>query len=149
LTDILETAASGMQYPLDQLGFTLDVEIPSERIHATVDGDALEQAVINLLANAMKYSGDSRQIKLRLLVTSREASIEVVDKGIGIEQHHLHHIFEKFYRVEDPTTDGIPGTGLGLSLVDHIAEAHGGRVAVSSSPGDGSTFSIIIPLAVA
>jgi two-component system phosphate regulon sensor histidine kinase PhoR len=146
LTDVMETAAATMRYPLDQLGFTLDVETPSGSIDAMVDHDALEQAVINLLANAMKYSGDSRHIKLRLLADNDEVRIEVVDKGIGIDQHHMDHVFDKFYRVEDPLTEGIPGTGLGLSLVDHIARGHRGRVVAKSSPGSGSTFSIIIPL---
>jgi signal transduction histidine kinase len=149
LSDVVETAASGMRYPLSQLGFTLDIETPVESIDADVDHDALEQAVINLLANAMKYSGDSRQISLRLSSENGEARIEVADTGVGIEQQHLDRIFDRFYRVADPTSDGISGTGLGLALVDHIAKGHGGRVAVRSSPGKGSTFSIIIPLEAA
>jgi signal transduction histidine kinase len=111
-----------------------------------VDRDALQQAILNLLTNAMKYSGEHREIRLRLRKENGSAVIEVSDQGIGIPENEQSRIFEKFYRVPVPENREISGTGLGLSLVAHIAEAHGGSVQVKSSPGEGSTFSICLPL---
>jgi two-component system sensor histidine kinase SenX3 len=113
---------------------------------ARADPDALEQAVLNLLTNAMKYSGDSRDIDLRLRRTDGEAEVQVVDRGIGIAAEEQARIFEKFHRVPTRENELLPGTGLGLTLVEHVARAHGGRVIVESRPGEGSAFSIRIPL---
>ena len=101
---------------------------------------------MNLLANAMKYSGESRDIDLRLRSEDGEAVIEVSDRGVGIEPAELSNIFQRFYRVSSLENDRIPGAGLGLTLVQHIAEAHGGRVEVKSQPGIGSTFALFLPL---
>jgi signal transduction histidine kinase len=106
----------------------------------------LEQAILNLLANAMKYSGKSRDIDLRVSRQNGNAVIQVADYGIGIPAKEHQRIFEKFYRAPGPENRAIPGTGLGLALVDHIAKAHGGNVDVASSPGQGSTFSIRLPI---
>jgi len=124
----------------------LKTEIEEHVPPALVDRDAIEQAILNLLANAMKYSGDSRSIELRLRSQDGTALIEVADHGIGIEPAEHARIFERFYRVPGPETDRIPGTGLGLTLVQHIAQAHDGRVTVKSAPGEGSTFSLVLPL---
>jgi signal transduction histidine kinase len=111
------------------------------------DADALEQAILNLLANALKYSGDARKIELRLARDKAHAVISVRDWGIGIEPVEHRRIFDKFYRVSRPENRLIPGTGLGLTLVDHIVRSHQGRVEVDSTPGAGSTFRIHLPLA--
>jgi signal transduction histidine kinase len=111
-----------------------------------VDRDALQQAILNLLTNAMKYSGEERVIGLRLCKQDGAALIQVSDRGIGIPEREYSRIFEKFYRAPIPENREISGTGLGLALVAHIVEAHGGSVQVQSSPGEGSTFSIRIPL---
>ncbi len=111
-----------------------------------MDRDAIEQAVLNLLTNAMKYSGESRDIDLRLSNCNGDALIEVSDRGVGIEPEEQTRIFERFYRAHTPENDHIPGTGLGLTLVEHIAKAHGGRVTVQSVPTKGSTFSLHLPL---
>jgi two-component system phosphate regulon sensor histidine kinase PhoR len=94
----------------------------------------------------MKYSGKSRDIELRLRSENGEAAIQVSDRGVGIDPAQLPRIFERFYRVPSPENEHIPGTGLGLTLVQHIAEAHDGRVEVKSEPGKGSTFSLFLPL---
>jgi len=106
----------------------------------------LEQAILNLLGNAMKYSGEARQIDLRLGRSGEEVVIDVVDHGLGISREDQGRIFEKFYRVRSVETDRIAGTGLGLTLALHIVEAHRGRLSVSSELGHGSTFSVRIPL---
>jgi signal transduction histidine kinase len=95
----------------------------------------------------MKYSGDSREIDLRLTARNGNAVIEVVDRGLGLSPDEQKRVFEKFYRAPSHESLSIAGTGLGLTLVAHIAAGHGGRVEVESAPGKGSTFRILIPIA--
>ena len=145
LPAVVMSAARAMRYPLEQQGFELQVEIDHDLPEINADADALEQAILNLLSNAMKYSGASRQIILSCGGTSGYAVIAVTDRGIGIASAEQSRVFEKFYRVASPETHLIAGTGLGLTLVKHIAGAHGGSVGLKSAPGRGSTFSIQIP----
>jgi signal transduction histidine kinase len=142
---VVHSAARAIQYPLAQQGFRLRVDVDESLPALTADPDALEQALLNLIANAMKYSGDSREIALRLLRHDDAAAIEVVDGGIGIDAQHHERIFEKYYRVQSAETDRIPGAGLGLTLAQHAVAAHGGRLQVASVPGSGSTFTMRIP----
>lgn len=146
LPEIVRTAARAMEYPLKQQGFALDVRIDESLPRIRVDRDAIEQAVLNLLSNAMKYSGESRSIDLKAQREGDCAVVQVTDRGVGIDPKDQARIFEKFYRVPTRENQSLPGTGLGLSLVAHIAKAHGGSVRVESAPGEGSTFSIILPL---
>jgi signal transduction histidine kinase len=146
LEEIVRFTVRAMQYPLEQKRFALKLDIEEDLPSAWVDRDAIEQAILNLLANAMKYSGESRDLDLRLRSEDGEAVIEVSDKGLGIEPAEVPRIFDRFYRVSTPDNDRIPGAGLGLTLVHHIAQAHGGRIVVASEPGKGSTFSLFLPL---
>jgi signal transduction histidine kinase len=146
LAEVVQAAARTLQYPLAQQGFQLRVEIENGLPATRVDADAIEQAVLNLLTNAMKYSGESREIDLQLHRQGGQAVIEVRDKGMGIPRKEQPRIFEKFYRAPTPENLRVPGTGLGLTLVEHIAKAHGGYVEVQSEPGKGSAFSIHLPL---
>jgi signal transduction histidine kinase len=146
LAEIVESSARAMRYPLQQQQVELDVQIEDGMPPARVDRDSIEQAILNLLANAMKYSGESRDIELRLGRDNSFAVIGIADHGIGIEPDQQARIFEQFYRVPAKQNEGIPGTGLGLTLVRHIAEGHGGHVTVQSVPGQGSTFAIHLPL---
>jgi signal transduction histidine kinase len=149
LPAIVQTAARAMQYPLAQQGFELRVDVACELPPVRSDPDALEQAILNLVANALKYSGDSRTIELRLARVGSHAVVSVRDWGIGIAPADQRHIFEKFYRVPTSENRRIPGTGLGLTLVEHIVRSHGGFVTVDSSPDAGSTFSLHLPLGLA
>jgi two-component system sensor histidine kinase SenX3 len=135
-----------MEHPLTQLGFTLSVASDGTAPRLLADPTALTHAILNLLANAMKYSGEARRIEIRHGTRDGEAFVDVVDHGIGIARDEQSRIFERFHRVHTPETAGIAGTGLGLPLALHVVEAHRGRIAVSSQPGRGSTFSIRIPL---
>jgi signal transduction histidine kinase len=112
----------------------------------SADREALTQALLNLLGNAMKYSGEARQIEMRIGTRQDQAFVDVVDQGIGIPRDEQSRIFDRFHRVQSAETAGIAGTGLGLPLALHVAEAHRGRIAVTSQPGRGSTFSLSIPL---
>ena len=102
--------------------------------------------LLNLVANAVKYTADGGKAELRLALDGNEAVISVADSGIGIPAQHLPHIFERFYRVDESRNRSIGGTGLGLAIVKAITESHGGRIEVSSTPGVGSTFTVHLPL---
>jgi signal transduction histidine kinase len=146
LSEIINAAVQATQYPLKQRDFHLNVHLEEELPDISVDRDAIGQAILNLLSNAMKYSGESRQIDLRVQKRAGHAVIEVSDHGIGIEPAQQKRIFEKFYRVPSEENERIPGTGLGLALVFHIVKAHDGYVELRSLLGQGSTFSIYLPL---
>jgi signal transduction histidine kinase len=146
LEDIAGSAVRAMQFPLAQQGFKLHFSAEEDLPEIQADADAIQQAILNLLTNAMKYSGDSREIDLCLYARNADAVIEVVDRGLGLAPEEQKHIFEKFYRAPSHESQLIAGTGLGLTLVAHIAKAHHGRVEVESAPGAGSRFSIIIPI---
>ncbi len=146
LVEIVHAAERAMAFHLDQKGFNLRIELDEGIPPAFADRDALEQAVLNLLHNAMKYSGESREILLKLRREGDSARIDVIDSGIGISEEDKSHIFGKFFRVSGIENQRIPGTGLGLTIVSHIAQSHGGRIEVDSRPGEGSTFSIVLPL---
>jgi two-component system phosphate regulon sensor histidine kinase PhoR len=145
LAVVVESAARAVDYLFVQRGFHLSVSIDDGVPVVKADAGAMEQAILNLLVNAMKYSGDARQVDLRLRREAREVVIEVADKGVGIDVKDQARIFEKFHRVRTAETGHVAGTGLGLALVQHIARAHGGHVGVESAPGKGSTFSIRLP----
>jgi signal transduction histidine kinase len=146
LDDVVNRSARTMEYPLAQQGFRLHVEVDDAVPPAPVDEDALQQAVLNLLTNAMKYSGDNRDITLKLRQHNGEAIIEVTDLGVGIPGEYVGRVAEKFYRVPTAENARIPGTGLGLTLVDHIARAHGGSLHIDSEVGRGTTVGIHLPL---
>jgi signal transduction histidine kinase len=146
LGEIVRASARAMQYPLEQKQFNLQVDVNDGIPPVNVDRDAIEQAILNLLANAMKYSGESTDIELCLEEEGGEAVIVVSDRGVGIAPEEHARIFDRFYRAQTPENQHVPGTGLGLTLVDHIAKGHDGYVSVESEPGKGSTFSIHLPL---
>ena len=105
----------------------------------------LEQAVFNLIDNAIKYSEPDNTIKITAQESEKEILISVQDNGCGIEQKHLSRLFERFYVVDKSRSRKLGGTGLGLSIVKHIAQLHKGSVSVESTPGKGSTFTIHLP----
>ncbi len=135
-----------MRYPLERKRFSLEVKVDPDLPVISADSDSLEQAILNLLSNAVKYSGDTRQIRLVAERDGDDAVIRVRDKGVGIAHEEQKRIFERFHRVPSPANQEIPGAGLGLTVVEHIVKAHGGSVTVESSPGQGSTFSIRLPI---
>jgi len=122
---------------------TLRVESGNDAITATVDRQRIGQVFQNLLVNAVKYSPDGGDVTVRLGVVDHEARIEVIDHGLGISPDNLARLFERFYRAD---ATGAGGLGLGLHISKMLVEAHGGRITVTSSPGQGSTFTIALPL---
>ena len=119
-----------------------------EGLEPAINAPLLEQALVNLLTNAIKYSDPGKTVVLR--ATERpggEVEIVVEDEGFGIAPEHLERLFERFYRIDTARSRKLGGTGLGLSIVKHIVQAHGGTISVESRPGQGSTFTIVLPLA--
>jgi two-component system phosphate regulon sensor histidine kinase PhoR len=114
-------------------------------LEASVDSNLIEQAVVNLLDNAVAYSDQGSEIRIEAVSDDTNVIVRCKDRGIGIEKKHLPRIFERFYRVEKARSRKMGGTGLGLAIVKHIARAHGGRVTVESALGQGSIFSIYLP----
>jgi two-component system, OmpR family, phosphate regulon sensor histidine kinase PhoR len=114
-------------------------------IEARINPPLLEQAVMNLIDNSIKYSPERSSIHVAVHQSDTEVAITVTDEGCGIPPEHLPRIFERFYVVDKSRSRKLGGTGLGLAIVKHIAQAHGGRVAVESTPGQGSTFTIYLP----
>lgn len=121
--------------------------IPEVETEVRIRGEAslLEQALVNLIDNAIKYSPSGTQIRVRSSIQGDRAQIEVIDQGDGIPTQHLPRIFERFYRVDKARSNKTGGTGLGLSIVKHIARVHRGNVDVTSILGEGSTFRLILP----
>jgi len=112
---------------------------------AIFDPTLIEQAMVNLLDNALKYSEPQSTVLVKSHQQNSEVIISVQDHGIGIAQKHLSRLFERFYRVDKARSRNMGGTGLGLAIVKHIAQAHGGHVTVESKLGEGSRFSIHLP----
>lgn len=114
-------------------------------VRARINPDLLEQAVVNLLDNAIKYSGRGSAVQVEVVDSAGEVMIRVRDNGPGIAQHDISRIFERFYRVDKARSAKLGGTGLGLSIVKHIVSAHHGHVTVDSKVGKGSVFTIHLP----
>jgi len=118
-----------------------------EGITGKINAALLEQAVVNLLDNAIKYSEPGSVVKVKASTRDNEITVEVVDHGAGIKREHLPRLFERFYRADPGRSRDLGGTGLGLAIVKHVVQAHGGRVSAESVFGEGSTFTIYLPKA--
>jgi signal transduction histidine kinase len=131
---------------IDEQGFTFEQSIDPSLPLVQVDREAIARSLVNLVNNALKYSDHEKHLRVRLYRTDGVLKLEVADRGIGIARSEQSKIFEKFYRAGDPLVHNTKGSGLGLSLVRHIAHAHGGEVEVESAPGNGSTFTLTLPV---
>jgi signal transduction histidine kinase len=131
---------------LEQNGFTIDLRKPELQLPPVVmDSNAIAQAFINLLDNAVKYSGAAKEVRVTLGQENGFVTIAVSDRGIGIDREDTVKVFEKFYRVGNCLVHDVKGSGLGLPIVKHVVEAHRGKVTVESEPCKGSTFTIHLP----
>jgi len=130
----------------EEQGFDISLSVPETLPDVEFDREALEQVMHNLLDNACKYSGDSSSVEVQLLAKGNKVVISVRDHGIGIRKEDHEKIFSRFYRAGEELTHTVKGSGIGLTIVKQIVDAHQGDITVESSPGKGSLFSIILPL---
>jgi two-component system, OmpR family, sensor histidine kinase SenX3 len=138
--DLVQAAADLAEVPIRVLPNPPDIEIACDRRQ-------LRSALMNLLDNAIKYSGPGQPVEVGACVVGDHVELVVRDHGIGIPTRDLERIFERFYRVDRARSRDTGGTGLGLAIVRHVVQAHGGDVKVTSSEGEGSTFTIQVPIA--
>jgi two-component system, OmpR family, phosphate regulon sensor histidine kinase PhoR len=144
VADVINTAVSLVRTKADQKEIAIQVDC-QEGLTARMDADLMEQAVVNLLDNAIKYSTTGSRIEVQARTSEAEIRIDVRDQGMGIAAKHLSRLFERFYRVDKARSRTLGGTGLGLAIVKHIVQAHGGQVTVQSTQGRGSTFTLHLP----
>jgi signal transduction histidine kinase len=148
-TDVAEIVTEVLQSYERQMtnaGFEARTNIQADLPPALIDHEALGQAVLNLVDNAVRYSDQVKRIEVSVCLRGGDIAIEVADQGIGIPKVEHQRIFEKFYRVSTGLVHYTKGSGLGLAIVKHIVEAHRGRVTVESAPGKGSRFTILLPI---
>jgi two-component system phosphate regulon sensor histidine kinase PhoR len=145
LAPLLRHVAAAYRENAAGAGHRLELEIDCNPT-AEINAPLLEDAISNLLDNAIKYSSPGSSVTLALTADTENTSITVCDEGPGIESQHLPHLFQRFYRIDKARSREAGGTGLGLAIVKHIIMAHHGQVSVESTPGSGSCFTIILPL---
>ncbi|MGH7358610.1 MAG: sensor histidine kinase, partial [Candidatus Rokuibacteriota bacterium] len=144
---LVRDTVESFAYVLAQQGFKMDVAISPGLPAVPMDADAVGQALGNLIDNAIKYSEARKVLTVEARLDGPGLALTVGDEGIGIPREEHGKIFDKFYRVGRSETQSRRGSGVGLALVRHVAEAHGGQVRVDSRPGEGSRFTLWLPLA--
>lgn len=146
---LIEGAIHALQHQIREGGYTIDLRIAAGLPPIEADGIALKRSLQNLISNAIKYGGEARWIgvAVALIPADRGADLQIriADRGPGIEPGDLPHIFEPFYRGRSALATQAHGSGLGLSLVRHAIEAHGGTIDVASQPGQGTCFTLRLP----
>lgn len=142
---LVEQLTERYHLQLEEQGGRLQLDLQAEESHAQVDQVHLQNALQNIIENAIKYNPAPLQLRIHSYNTDTHLHLALTDNGIGIAMEHQKKIFEKFYRVPTGNLHNVKGFGLGLSYVKHIIEAHGGQLTLQSTPGQGSTFSILLP----
>jgi two-component system phosphate regulon sensor histidine kinase PhoR len=145
LADMLASAIQLCQPRAQARHIDVHLDCPAD-LEGNVNARLLEQAFVNLLDNAIKYSEPNHAVRITASKSGHELMVSFQDSGCGIDREHLSRLFERFYRVDKARSREMGGTGLGLAIVKHIVQAHHGRVQVESTPGKGSTFSIRLPV---
>ncbi len=147
VSEVVEAAVAAFRAQrLDGGAVDLKVDVPEGLPRVDADRDAIAGALLNLLQNAYKYTGEDKRIALRARVDGRWVGLSVEDNGVGIAPRERKRIFERFYRVDSLLTRKTEGSGLGLAITKRIIEDHGGRIAVYSQPGKGSRFTLQLPV---
>ncbi|HEY2900503.1 MAG TPA: HAMP domain-containing sensor histidine kinase [Polyangia bacterium] len=147
MDEVVERALDVCRYRLEKEKIGLRTEIDQELPLVRMDEDAMTLVLLNLVDNAVKYASDGREVSVRLGRAPGGVALSVQDRGPGIAKEEQERIFERFYRANNARVGNVRGSGIGLSLVQHIAEAHGGRVTVTSAVGEGATFTVFVPAA--
>lgn len=144
IKDVIDTALQLIKSKADEKKIVLALSCDPE-IQVKMDDTLMEQAIFNLLDNAVNYSPRESRVNIEVVLEKDELCIHVKDQGPGIPRQHVSRLFERFYRVDKARSRKLGGTGLGLAIVKHICRVHGGKVTVESEPGKGATFTIRLP----
>lgn len=153
LSAMVETVVQAFSPMADQSRINLAVTVPPHQVIVPGDAGQLRQVMINLIENAIKYGGQDSSVEIVLSAGMPEPSLRtngvrltVTDHGDGIAAHHIPRLTERFYRVDSHRSREVGGTGLGLAIVKHIVNRHRGRLRIQSTLGEGTTFSVVLPL---
>jgi signal transduction histidine kinase len=150
LAELVEETLFSISAKLASRKITIDNEAKDRSVRALVDRKAIAQVVLNLLDNAVKYTEDGGRVRVTLRqVNQKEVELGVEDSGIGIPAEEQRHVFERFFRATNAVRQRADGSGLGLAIVKSIVEAHGGQIAFTSNPGQGTSFVVRLPAAEA
>ncbi len=149
IAELVRNTLDSYRYQIEQQGFAFEEKIDANLPILQLDREAIARALVNLINNALKYSNNDKFLGVKLYRENGVVKLEVMDHGIGIGRQEQTKIFEKFYRAGDPLVHNTKGSGLGLSLVRHISQAHGGDIEVESTPGKGSKFILSLPVTLA
>jgi len=145
LNEIVLQTLKMMQYQFKLQKFSVESILSNEEKTIHADKDALEEALINLISNSIKYSRDKKVIRVSTYPKDDSMALAVEDEGIGIDKKDLDDIFNPFFRTDSKEVQRTGGAGLGLSIVKHIMDAHKGKIEVQSEPGKGSRFTLLFP----
>ena len=146
LPHLLENIVAKMQQQTRHEGYVITLDIPHQLPAIRLDPNAITQVMDNLIDNAIKYSGNSKDVTVRAHAEKGNVIIAVKDHGIGIKKEEIGKIFDRFYRGGDELTRSVKGSGLGLALVQQLVQAHTGSVWAQSEPGQGTVFFIRLPI---
>ncbi|MTI48480.1 MAG: cell wall metabolism sensor histidine kinase WalK [Firmicutes bacterium] len=141
---LLERIVTRLQPLAKEKSIDLELKL-KEKVQISIDSDKIQQSIINIIHNAIKYTPKEGQVKVSLYTKGKNAIIEIKDNGIGIDKESLSHVFDRFYRVDKARARNTGGTGLGLSIAYQIVSLHQGTIKVESEVGEGSTFYIMLP----
>ena len=153
LNDVLNSTLHTLQSLASEADVTFETEYPQSPVAMTAEGDQLKQVFTNIIMNAIKHGGSGGKVTVRVTESAREpvlraagVRIQIIDYGAGIDPIHLPRLTERFYRADDHRSKELGGTGLGLAIVKHIINRHRGRLRVESELGQGTTFTVILPI---
>jgi signal transduction histidine kinase len=145
LGDLVRDLVATTQHRVGHEGYVIEADIDEPLPAVSADRTAISQVITNLVDNAIQYSGEARDVTVRVSARDRRVMVAVTDRGVGIPPSELDRVFERFYRGGDAHTRAVKGSGLGLTLVKEIVDAHGGTVRVESEVGRGSTLTVELP----
>lgn len=146
LGELVWNTVESSRSTLEARGLVIHLDLPDDLPVVWADREAIAQVVINLLSNAAKYGADGGWVGVCVRLGLEGLDVSISDRGLGISKDELPHIFDHFFRSEDPAVRRRKGTGIGLSIVRYIVEAHRGTISVDSEPGQGTTFTVSLPL---
>ncbi len=142
IADIIER----YRYSFETAGIELEVDLPTEPVVVRIDRDGIAQVLVNLLSNASKYIGEGdKHVAVTLAAEDDGVRIEVSDTGVGMTDEAVEQIFDPFCRIDNPELRSVAGSGIGLTIVRHIVDAHRGSIDVDSTPNHGTTFTVVLP----